>query len=130
MAIPLEMWHEKFAQLHGPGELMHGSDMSNEQAIIWAREHFPDGKYCIVRDWVWHPFSVSDAVAKELQRNQCQPIILRAERVIFDSVGRFGPGDWVQSSGLIAFSEEFIFQTRNTAYVLLGLGYRKAAGNN
>lgn len=34
--IPLELWQQKFEQVHGPGEIMLGSDMSNEEAMKYA----------------------------------------------------------------------------------------------
>lgn len=125
MTIPLELWQQRLEQIHGPGELMHGSDMSNEQAMQWARERFREGDYCIVRGWVWHDFSVFDDLSCELLQERLQPVIIRANYVVFDSAGRFEPGDWVHTSALREFNDGFIFQTRNTAYLLLGIGYRK-----
>ncbi|NRH26059.1 hypothetical protein [Pseudomonas sp. MS19] len=130
MAISLELWRQLFERAHGPGELMHGSDMSNVEAIEWASERFPDSNFCLVREWVWHEFLFPDDVASELRMQQIQPVMIRANYVVFDSADRFDQGNWVQSSGLRSFSEGFIFQTRNTAYLLLGLGYRKSVAKN
>lgn len=127
MTIPLDLWQQRLEQIHGPGELMHGSDMSNEEAMQWARERFREDGYCIVRGWVWHEFSVLDDISSELLQKQLQPVIIRANYVVFDSAGRFDPGNWVHASPLHVFSDRFIFQTRNTAYLLLGIGYRKVA---
>ncbi len=127
MAISLEVWQQRLEQVHGPGELMHGSDMSNEEAMQWARERFHDRDYCIVRGWVWNDFSVLDDLSSELLQDQLQPVIIRANYVVFDSAGRFDPGNWVHTTPLHTFSDGFIFQTRKTAYLLLGIGYRKIA---
>ena len=51
-----------FERVHGPGELMHGSDMSDAEAIEWASERFPSSNFCLVREWVWHEFLFSDDV--------------------------------------------------------------------
>jgi hypothetical protein len=127
MAISLELWRQLFERAHGPGELTHGSDMSDEQAKEWAYERFRDGDYCIVRRWVWHDFSMLEDFSSEVLQDHLQPLILGANYVVFDSAGRFDPGNWVRTSPLRSFNEGFIFETRNTAYVLLGVGYRKFA---
>lgn len=127
MSIPLDLWQLRLEQIHGPGELMNGSDMSNEETMQWARERFREGGYCIVRGWVWHDFSMLEDFSSEVLQDHLQPLILGANYVVFDSAGRFDPGNWVRTSPLRSFSEGFIFETRNTAYVLLGIGYRKVA---
>lgn len=43
--IPIELWQKKFEKMYGPGEVMHGSDMSNEQAIQCAEERFGTVRY-------------------------------------------------------------------------------------
>lgn len=116
--IPIELWQQKFEQMHGPGEVMHGSAMSDEQAIQWAEERF-GGRYCIVREWVWRHL---------VGRDQLLPGFIYANHVVYDSEARFQPGDWVRTSLLCEFSEGFIFQARKTAYILLGLGYRTRPG--
>lgn len=127
MVVPLELWKVKLEQMHGPGELMHGSDMTDAQAEEWAWERFGVRDHCIVRDWLWYDFSVFDEVAAEARQNGLQPVIIRSNYVVYDSAGRFDRGNWVHTSPLKEFSEDFIFETRNTVYILLGLGYRKVA---
>ncbi len=127
--IPLELWQTKFESVYGPGEIIHGSDMSNEQAMQYAFDRFPEGKYCIVREWVWADLAVSDEMRQELlDTHQLQPTLVYANRVVFDSENRLDPGDWVRTTMLRSFEEEFQFQTRNTTYLLLGMGYRKGTG--
>lgn len=50
--------------LYGPGQHMAGSDMSNEDAMTYARNSFPFGNYCIVRDWIWIDLDVTDEQRK------------------------------------------------------------------
>lgn len=123
--IPIELWKRKLEQVYGPGEIMHGCEMSNEQACQWAAERFPEGRYCIVRDWVWSVLDVPDDLRGKMLQDQLQPAIILANYIVFDSEGRFDPGDWVRTSPLKAFNAGFIFQTRKTSYLLLGMGYRK-----
>ena len=123
--IPPEVWQQQFESVHGPGEIMSGSDMTNEQAMQYALEHFPGGQYCIVRLWVWTDHIVSADLRIELAKSSFQPATVYADSIVFDSEVRFEPGDWVRTSPLRDFKDGFIFQTRNTAYLLLGVGYRK-----
>lgn len=128
--IPLDVWQQQFESVYGPGKVMLGSDMSNEQAMQHAVEHAPAGKYCIVRSWVWTDFIVSDDQHLELLQAQVQPAIVYANSVVFDSRGRFEPGEWVRTTMLKSFSDGFHFQTENTTYLLLGIGYRRVVGLN
>ena len=72
MTVSPEIWRKVLEQAHGPGELMHGSDMSDAEAIEWASERFPSSNFCLVREWVWHEFLFSDDVASELRMQQIQ----------------------------------------------------------
>lgn len=124
--IPLEVWKTHFASVHGPGEIIYGSDMSNAEAMEYAFDRFPGGKYCIVREWVWADLAVSDDLRQELlEIHQLQPTLVYANKVVFDSENRLDRGDWVRTTMLHSFTEGFHFQTRNTTYLLLGIGYRK-----
>ncbi|MGE6794004.1 DUF6957 family protein [Pseudomonas guineae] len=126
--ISLELWRAKFESVYGPGEIIQGSDMLDSQAMQYARERFPDSKYCIVRTWVWFDLDVSDDQRKEmLEKHGAQPSFIRADRVVFDSKSRFEQGDWVRTSALHSFEEGFLFRTSNTVYMLLGIGYRAHA---
>ena len=42
-----------------------------------------------------------------------------------DEAGRFLPGEWVRTSPLVSFTENCIFETKNTVYLLVGKGSRK-----
>ena len=97
MLVPQEIMQQFFERVHGPGELMHGSDMSDAEAIEWASERFPSSNFCLVREWVWHEFLFSDDVASELRMQQIQPVMIRANYVVFDSAGRLGK-IWKSSS--------------------------------
>lgn len=55
------------------------------------------------------------------------PVMIYAHEVVMDSQGRLKPGDWVRTTPMVSFSDGFCFQTRNTAYFLLGPRTRKSA---
>jgi len=51
---------------------------------------------------------------------------LFAHNVRFDSQRRFDVGDWMRSTFAVSFEEGFLFETRNTVYVLMGNGREKS----
>ena len=113
--------------LYTPGQPMAGSDMSDEDAIAYARNHFPQDGYCIVREWIWIDLDASEELRAALAKRQLQPVILYAHCVVFDGKRRWDVGDFVRTSPLHAFEKDFHFKTLNTTYLLLGGGTRKLA---
>jgi|TARA_Y100001970_G_scaffold213395_1_gene260789 hypothetical protein len=114
--------------LYGPGEAMQGTEMSVEDAIEFVQERYPSRPFCLVRDWIWIDLELPDRLIQEVQNDQQQPVLLYAHNVVHDYAERFpAPGSYVRTTLLVSFSEGFVFQTRNTVYVLLGTGKRKRA---
>lgn len=56
------------------------------------------------------------------------PLFVFAEKVILGSRGRFDYGNWVRSTMAISFQDGYLFETKNTVYVLVGDGDEKSAG--
>lgn len=113
--------------LYRPGELMPGSTMTDEQALVFARQRFPYSEFCLVRDWRWIDLNVTEAQRIELEKTQRQPVILYAHGVVYDSSRRWDVGDVVRTSPLSVFEAGFLFRTLNTIYLMLGDGQRKRA---
>ncbi|WP_256579549.1 MULTISPECIES: hypothetical protein [unclassified Pseudomonas] len=113
--------------LSGAGEPMTGSDMTDEQALAFARERFPYSEFCLVRHWRWIDLDVSEAQRLELEKTQRMPVMLYADGVVYDSMRRWDVGDSVRTSFLSVFEEGFVFRTLNTVYLMLGDGQRKRA---
>tara|TARA_R110000868_G_scaffold124082_2_gene328236 strand:- start:9144 stop:9542 length:399 start_codon:yes stop_codon:yes gene_type:complete len=113
--------------LYGPGELMEGSAMSNDDAIAYARQRSHRAPYCVVRDWIWVELEMTEAQRSVLVQSGRQPALIYAHSVVFDSARRFDVGDFVRTSPLVAFEEGFLFRTGNSIYILLGEGLRKRA---
>lgn len=113
--------------LYRPGEPMRGSMMTDDQALVFAREHCRFTEFCLVRQWLWIDLNVSEAQRVELEKTQRQPVILYAHGVVYDSSRRWDVGDVVRTSPLSLFEEGFLFRTLNSTYVLLGEGQRKRA---
>lgn len=113
--------------LYGPGQQMAGSEMSDEECMVYARSNLPSGNYCLVRGWIWLDLDVSEELHAALAKTQRQPVLLYAHNVVFDIKRRWDVGDFVRTSPLHAFEEDFHFKTLNTTYLLLGNGIRKRA---
>ncbi|WP_394561078.1 DUF6957 family protein [Aquipseudomonas alcaligenes] len=108
-----------------PGAPMPGSEMSDDEALEYARRHFSMATFCLVRDWVWIEFDAPEALKAALAQTRRQPSLIYAHTVIFDSDRRWDIGDFVRTSLLHEFSEGFRFKTLNSVYLLLGPGTRK-----
>jgi len=105
------------------GVPMSGSDMSDDEALAYARQCFPDGNYCLVRDWRWLDLEVTESLRLQLAQTRRQPALIYAHTAIYDSERRWDVGDFVRTS-LLYQHEGFHFRTLNTAYLLLGPGTR------
>lgn len=113
--------------LGDPGVELQGSDLSLDEALVLARKTYKWMPLCAVEEWV-----ILDAIVTEDERAKvaaagCQPMFMFAQKVVNDDQQRFESGHWVRSSMGTAFSDGFLFVTRNTVYVLLGPGHRKSA---
>lgn len=104
-----------------------GSELSLDEVLLAAREHYKRMPLCVVEDWV-----ILDAILTEDEQAKvaaagCQPMFLFAHNVVHDEQRRFEPGHWVRSTIARTFKEGYLFETRNTVYVLKGPGYRKSS---
>ncbi|MHA5498463.1 DUF6957 family protein [Pseudomonas aeruginosa] len=124
------MFLKDLSELLYGGVPMPGLEMSNEEAVQILRKRFSWFEYCIVRDWIWCDLDVTPEQKAHLALTQCQPVILMAHTVIYDSARRFDVGDFVRTSPLYKFEHGLIFATLNSAYLLLGDGTRKRASLN
>jgi hypothetical protein len=115
------------ALLHGPGEPMTGSAMTNDEALEYGRATFNGAPFCLVRNWIWGQLDVSEEQRDDLAAMQLYPAVLYAHSIVYDSSRRWDVGDFVRTTLLHAFEDGFVFRTRNTRYVLLGDGLRKLA---
>ncbi|WP_235869711.1 MULTISPECIES: DUF6957 family protein [Pseudomonas] len=112
--------------LYGLGEAMQGTSMTDEEALAYALNAFADSTFCLVRDWIWLDLDIPDRLQGELQLAGVKPVVMFAHNIVYDSARRWGEsGAFVRSTALRSFSEGFVFQTRNTNYLLLGDGVRK-----
>ncbi|WP_448125367.1 DUF6957 family protein [Pseudomonas veronii] len=109
------------------GIALVGSKMSLEDVLLAARARYKWMPLCVVEEWVILDAIVTDAERAKVIAAGCQPIFMFAHKVVDDEQRRFEPGHWVRSSMGTAFEEGYLFETRNTVYVLLGPGHRNSA---
>lgn len=113
--------------LGDPGISLMGSERSLDEAVALARKRYKWMPLCAVEEWIILDAIVTDAERAKVAAAGCQPIFMFAHKVVDDEQRRFEPGHWVRSSMGTAFKEGYLFETRNTVYVLLGPGNRKSA---
>ncbi|WP_122606143.1 DUF6957 family protein [Pseudomonas viridiflava] len=109
------------------GVALVGSELPLEDVLLAAREHYKRMPLCVVEDWVILDAIITDDERAKVTAAGCQPMFMFAHKVVDDEQRRFEPGHWVRSSMGTAFKEGYLFETRNTVYVLLGPGHRKSA---
>ena len=110
-----------------PGIRLSGSELSPETVLSEARKHYKWMPLCAVEEWIILDAIVTDEERAKVTAAGCQPMFMFAHKVVDDEQRRFEPGHWVRSSMGTAFKEGYLFETRNTVYVLLGPGHRKSA---
>jgi hypothetical protein len=113
--------------LSSNGELRSGSRESQESLIQLVQSLFPNKGFCIIEQWTIVRAIASDADLTKIHVHGHLPLFVFAEKVILDSRGRFDYGNWVRSTMAISFQDGFLFETKNTVYVLAGDGDEKSA---
>lgn len=109
------------------GVELRGSELPLGEALTLARKRYKWMPLCAVEEWVILDAIVTDAERDKVAAAGCKPMFMFAHKVVDDDQRRFEPGHWVRSSMGTAFNDGFLFETRNSVYVLLGPGHRKSA---
>ncbi|VVO01287.1 DUF6957 family protein [Pseudomonas fluorescens] len=111
--------------LYGGGEPMNGFSGEIWEAEVEALLSFPNKPFCLVRDWRIIEIEVDDAYRKSLAEDGLMPFVLYARSVVMHSTGKRQPNDWVRSTFQRSLTRDYVFESVNTAYVLIGRGVRK-----
>lgn len=109
------------------GTELEGCRLAIDEALNVARKRYKWMPLCAVEEWTILDAIVTDAERTKVSAAGCQPMFMFAHKVVEDEQRRFEPGHWVRSSMGTAFNDGFLFETRNSVYVLLGPGHRKSA---
>lgn len=113
--------------LSGLGEPRQGSTDSYEILTGLVQARYPRKPYCLIEGWTIFRVDVTEDELKKIHDEGQLPLIVFAQNVVFDSERRFDVGDWVRSTFAVSFKEGFLFETRNTVYLLMGPGHEKVA---
>lgn len=98
----------------------HGTTLGLEELIQMVTSRYSAMSFCLVRNWTLFLVDLTPHELAAVEKAGHLPLFVYAFEVILDSKGRFQPGDWVRSSMCVQFEEGFLFETRNTVYVLIG----------
>jgi hypothetical protein len=118
---------EEHGLLGEEGIELQGSELTLDEAVALARKRYKWMPLCAVEEWIILDAIVTDDERAKVAAAGCQPMFMFAHKVVDDEQRRFEPGHWVRSSMGTAFKEGYLFETRNSVYVLLGPGHRKSA---
>lgn len=100
------------------------SEEDLSDVVEYCKEHIPNKPYCAVKDWCWADVDIDDRQQDEFRIKAVIPSFVYANYIIDDQFGRWDIGLSVRTTLLVAFHKNCIFETRNTAYVLVGRGSR------
>ncbi|WP_411959637.1 DUF6957 family protein [Pseudomonas sp. s4] len=104
-----------------------GAESSLSEILESARHRYKRMPLCVVEEWVILDAILTDEERAKVKAAGCLPMFVFAHRVVHDEQRRFEPGNWVRSTIARAFTDGYLFETRNTVYVLKGPGHRKSS---
>ncbi len=94
---------------------------SNElkERLLFAYDNFSDKGICLVGSWTWVNVELTEDEKADFFRN-FKPAFLFSDNVMADTPER--GLEWVRTSLLVQYFHPGIFVTRNTCYVMSGVG--------
>jgi hypothetical protein len=100
-----------------------GCDVNKSKSIFddWASRDLTK-KVRAVQDWCWWDLIIPNDVDLP---DKSKPAIIYAKYLMLDSSHFFQLGSWVRTTLLVELHQGFVFETRNTFYILVGPGTRK-----
>lgn len=109
------------------GEQLVGFEGDAGQAEAEAISRRSWKPYCVVREWMLIEIEVTDEYRESLAGDGLRPCVLYASNVLAHSANKRQVGDWIRSTFQRSLTDGYVFETRNTLYILTGLGQRKKA---
>ncbi len=108
---------------YGAARMLMGSGLADEPLLAAVRDEFADQEYCVVREWLILDVMVSERDQALIEARNLQPVLLYAQRVLFDTRGTRQGG--VLLTGFLRKYEDCFFEAEEMVYVLGGRGARK-----
>jgi hypothetical protein len=103
-----------------------GCDESEiEKWISYCEDHYADKGICTVKKWMIVECTYSEPAKAKLREMGLLPFVMHANCVVWDSKNRWRTGSFASSYFLVELSENCLFVTKNTAYILIGSGHKK-----
>jgi hypothetical protein len=108
------------------GRPMSGCAPENIAALLeQVKERCPGKPICVVSNWIYADLEVTDGQRNVFQRQGLNPALLWAHNVLIDDRRPHYVGNPVRSTVQVSFTDDCLFETRNTVYVLQGPGVGK-----
>ena len=115
-------------ELFSPREhLKAGYEFSEfEEVILSLQKENPEKPIRCLTEWVWLDLRCNTELINLYMQENIQPVILAAERIIFDSEDPSAIGYRLpRTSPLIAYQSPGLFETKNRYYLMVGPGTKK-----
>lgn len=113
--------------LFGPGLLLSGSEIGDDELIRASSETFPGRSFCIVRTWMLIDVELTARHVRVVENGGLSPTVLYANKIIY-AVDPLGDKSHGILSGFQRRYEDCFFETGDMIYVLAGRGALKKAG--
>jgi hypothetical protein len=108
------------------GRPMQGCAPENIAALLeQVKQRHPGKPICVVSNWIYADLEVTDDQRNVFQRQGLNPALLWANNVLIDDRRPHYVGHCVRSTVQVSFTDGYLFETRNTVYVLQGQGVGK-----
>ncbi len=79
---------------------------------------------CIVSEWIIWDFDITNQDKQKYLDKGLMPCALFSQSIVWDEQERWPPGAYVKTTALVKLTNNCIFQTQNTTYLLAGVGQR------
>ncbi|WP_415891160.1 DUF6957 family protein [Neptuniibacter sp. SY11_33] len=102
------------------------TDRPFEELVLIANEIAPFKPVRIVKYWTWFDIQCGEKAIQRYAAEGFQPIMLKADEILYDSTQPESIGHWVRTSLLLKFHSPGAFETRNRIYMMIDPGRRKS----
>lgn len=94
------------------------------EMISLCKQMFPGKPYRVVEGWCWADFELDEEQMEIFKNHGLKSSFIYADKIVEDGSDRGNKGLSVKTTPLVEFHHGCLFVTRNTCYVLVGIGTR------
>jgi len=106
------------------GDPMHGLDLTDDELIEQAQQRGRERPLVVLREWMILDVMLSSELEDQVKVMGCEPAVVFAKSIVYDSRSGASRTGAIRSSFRVT-SEQSMFSTRETDYLLAGVGVRK-----